>query len=291
MSASASVITDQAPGVNLPNSAVTGSGSLSTVKLLKNGKTVSTPVVVGLKGDTRTQIVSGLSAGEQVVVDDDAAGAELQLGSGPRRAARSAEPVGLGGGGGSAAAASAAEAGSAAAAVARRRLMTPRPPVIDLDDVYKTYTLGEISVRALRGVTLQRAAGRVRRDHGQLGQRQEHADAHPRLPRHARPRGVYRLNGLDVSTADEDELADLRNREIGFVFQSFNLIPRTRALANVELPLAYAGLGRADRRRRALEALGEVGPRPTASTICPPSSPAASSSGSRSRARWSPTRR
>ena len=62
-----------------------------------------------------------------------------------------------------------------------------------------------------------------------------------------------------MRTADEDELADLRNQEIGFVFQSFNLIPRTRALANVELPLAYAGLGRAVRRRRALGALHEVG--------------------------------
>lgn len=68
MSASAAIVTQQAQGVNLPNSAVTGGGSLSTVELLKNGKTVSTPVVVGLKGDTRTQIVSGLRAGQQVVV-------------------------------------------------------------------------------------------------------------------------------------------------------------------------------------------------------------------------------
>jgi putative ABC transport system ATP-binding protein len=71
--------------------------------------------------------------------------------------------------------------------------------------------------------------------------------------------GVYRLNGRDVRSADEDELADLRNREIGFVFQSFNLIPRTRALANVELPLAYAGLGRAERHERAMRALSDVG--------------------------------
>ena len=71
--------------------------------------------------------------------------------------------------------------------------------------------------------------------------------------------GVYRLNGLDVRSADEDDLADLRNREIGFVFQSFNLIPRTRALSNVELPLAYAGLGRHERRQQALAALAEVG--------------------------------
>ena len=59
--------------------------------------------------------------------------------------------------------------------------------------------------------------------------------------------------------SDEDDLADLRNREIGFVFQSFNLIPRTRAVVNVELPLAYAGLSRVDRRQRALAALREVG--------------------------------
>ena len=71
--------------------------------------------------------------------------------------------------------------------------------------------------------------------------------------------GSYRLNGSDVRLSDEDDLADLRNREIGFVFQSFNLIPRTRAVLNVELPLAYAGLSRADRRQRALAALREVG--------------------------------
>jgi putative ABC transport system ATP-binding protein len=71
--------------------------------------------------------------------------------------------------------------------------------------------------------------------------------------------GVYRLNGVDMHDADEDALADLRNRDIGFVFQSFNLIPRTRAIANVELPLSYAGLKRSDRRRRALSALKEVG--------------------------------
>ncbi len=68
MSASAAVITSQAQGVTLPNSAVTGSGSLSTVDLLKGGEAVSTPVVVGLKGDSRTQVVSGLKAGQQVVV-------------------------------------------------------------------------------------------------------------------------------------------------------------------------------------------------------------------------------
>jgi membrane fusion protein, macrolide-specific efflux system len=68
MSASAAVITGQASGVNLPNSAVTGTGSASRVNVMRNGKQVSTPIVVGLVGDSRTQIVSGLSAGQQVVV-------------------------------------------------------------------------------------------------------------------------------------------------------------------------------------------------------------------------------
>jgi putative ABC transport system ATP-binding protein len=71
--------------------------------------------------------------------------------------------------------------------------------------------------------------------------------------------GTYRLNGLDVRGIDEDPLSDVRNRMIGFVFQSFNLIPRTRALANVELPLSYAGVSRAIRRKQALVALDAVG--------------------------------
>jgi putative ABC transport system ATP-binding protein len=71
--------------------------------------------------------------------------------------------------------------------------------------------------------------------------------------------GSYRLDGIDVSTLEEDDLSDVRNRQIGFVFQSFNLIPRTRALANVELPLAYGGLPRSQRRVRALSALRRVG--------------------------------
>jgi putative ABC transport system ATP-binding protein len=71
--------------------------------------------------------------------------------------------------------------------------------------------------------------------------------------------GRYEIDGVDVRQMDEDDLADLRNRKIGFVFQSFNLVPRTSALANVELPLAYAGLRGAERRRRAEHALRSVG--------------------------------
>ena len=104
--------------------------------------------------------------------------------------------------------------------------------------------------------------------------------------------GRYLIDGVDVSHMDEDDLADLRNRKIGFVFQSFNLVARTSALANVELPLAYAGRAtgaHAPRARRTGAA-----PRsgwPSACTTSPPSSPAASSSASRSPARSSPTPR
>jgi len=73
--------------------------------------------------------------------------------------------------------------------------------------------------------------------------------------------GRYRLDGVDVAGLSDNQLAAIRNRKIGFVFQSFNLVPRTSALTNVELPLVYAGVGRAARRRRAIEALDSVGMR------------------------------
>ncbi|HEX4011489.1 MAG TPA: ABC transporter ATP-binding protein [Solirubrobacteraceae bacterium] len=136
--------------------------------------------------------------------------------------------------------------------------MASAPPVIDLDEVTKTYHLGEISVRALRGITTTVRRGEYLAIVGSSGSGKStlmHILGCLDIP----TSGVYRLNGRDIRVADDDELADLRNREIGFVFQSFNLIPRTRALANVELPLAYAGLSRSDRRRRALRALKDVG--------------------------------
>jgi putative ABC transport system ATP-binding protein len=131
-------------------------------------------------------------------------------------------------------------------------------PVIDLSDVRKTYRVGEISVHALRGVSLRVERGEYVAIMGASGSGKTtlmNILGCLDVP----TSGSYRLNGLDVRSADEDALADLRNREIGFVFQSFNLIPRTRALANVELPLSYAGLHRPERRRRALRALTQVG--------------------------------
>lgn len=131
-------------------------------------------------------------------------------------------------------------------------------PVIELEDVTKTYHVGEISVPALRGVTATVQRGEYVAIMGASGSGKStlmNILGCLDVP----TRGVYRLNGADVRTADEDELADLRNREIGFVFQSFNLIPRMPALANVELPLSYAGIPRAARRRLAMGALREVG--------------------------------
>ena len=146
------------------------------------------------------------------------------------------------------------------APVTRSRPRSSRPgvPVIDIDDVHKTYSVGDIAVHALRGVSLRIERGEYVAIVGASGSGK--TTLMNILGCLDTPTtGVYRLNGLDVRGIDEDSLADVRNREIGFVFQSFNLIPRTRAQANVELPLAYAGLPRAARRERALAALRSVG--------------------------------
>jgi putative ABC transport system ATP-binding protein len=131
-------------------------------------------------------------------------------------------------------------------------------PVVDLRDVHKTYAVGDIVVHALRGIALRVERGEYVAIAGASGSGKTTLMNIVGCLDTATS-GSYRLNGLDVSGIDEDMLADVRNRDIGFVFQSFNLFPRTRALANVELPLAYGGLPRAARQQRALAALHQVG--------------------------------
>ncbi len=134
----------------------------------------------------------------------------------------------------------------------------PRPPAILVRDVTKTYELGQIRVRALRQVSLQIDRGDFVAIMGSSGSGKStlmNILGCLDIP----SSGRYLIDGVDVRSLDEDDLSDLRNRKIGFVFQSFNLVARTSAIANVELPLAYAGLDRATRRRRAEDALGAVG--------------------------------
>ena len=131
--------------------------------------------------------------------------------------------------------------------------------VIELREVSRVYHVSDdVIVRALDRVSLTVERGEFVAIVGSSGSRQVDADEHPRRLDIA-TEGQYLLDGVDVRDIDEDDLADLRNRKIGFVFQSFNLIPRTSALANVELPLSYAGMPRARRRARAAAALAEVG--------------------------------
>jgi len=132
--------------------------------------------------------------------------------------------------------------------------------VIQLRDVVKTYTAGAEPVHALRGVSLVIGEGEFVAVMGSSGSGKStlmNMLGCLDVP----TSGAYLIDGVDARTMDEDDLSDLRNRKIGFVFQSFNLVPRTTAIANVELPLSYAGVSRAERRRRAAHALTTVGMR------------------------------
>ena len=130
--------------------------------------------------------------------------------------------------------------------------------VIRLEDVYKIYRVGSQEVRALDGVSLSVSRNEYVAIMGPSGSGKstlmnilgclDSPDS-----------GRYILNGTDVSEMDDGELADVRNREIGFVFQSFNLLPRYNALENVALPMVYAGVPAGERRVKAAQALRSVG--------------------------------
>ncbi|MEU9889744.1 ABC transporter ATP-binding protein [Sphaerisporangium sp. NPDC051011] len=131
-------------------------------------------------------------------------------------------------------------------------------PVLEVREVSKIYGTGDAQVHALRGVSLTVERGDYVAIMGASGSGKStlmNILGCLDVP----TSGTYLVDGTDVGALGDRQLAVLRNRKIGFVFQSFNLIPRMSALANVELPLAYGGLGAAARRKRALAALDQVG--------------------------------
>ena len=140
-------------------------------------------------------------------------------------------------------------------------LTTPLPetrPVIELDHIHKTYTMGDVEVHALRGVSLTIREGEFVAIMGASGSgKSTTMNIIGCLDRPTR--GSYILDGEDVSQLSKDERADIRCKKIGFVFQGFNLLSRTSALENVELPMLYLGVESAQRHQRAMEALAAVG--------------------------------
>jgi putative ABC transport system ATP-binding protein len=132
------------------------------------------------------------------------------------------------------------------------------PVVIDIENITKDYVMGEETVRALRGVTLQIRRNEYLAVMGPSGSGK--STLMNMLGCLDTPTsGRYEFNGRNVKDMDDDELAAIRNREIGFVFQTFNLLPRATSLRNVELPLIYAGMDRESREERAAQVLTDVG--------------------------------
>jgi putative ABC transport system ATP-binding protein len=217
-------VADVTDALRVPTAAVRTAGGRHTVTVSTNGTTEARQVDIGVEGDSFTEIKSGLTVGEQVVIET-------------RRRRRPTSSS-------SRAATSPAAAWAAApspVAAAARAGWPMSAPVLDVRDVVKTYGEGDTAVHALRGVSLTVERGDYVAIMGSSGSGKStlmNILGCLDIP----TTGSYLLDGVDVSRLTDRQLALVRNRRIGFVFQSFNLIPRTTALANVELPLAYAGI-------------------------------------------------
>lgn len=133
-----------------------------------------------------------------------------------------------------------------------------REPLIELKDIYKIYQMGDDEVRANDGITLTIYKGEFVAIVGKSGSGKStlmNIIGALDVP----TEGEYHLGGEDVSDMTDDELAEIRNKMIGFIFQQYNLLPKLNLLENVELPLLYAGVGAAERKERAMAALEKVG--------------------------------
>ncbi|XGV88615.1 MAG: ABC transporter ATP-binding protein [Limnothrix sp. BL-A-16] len=139
-----------------------------------------------------------------------------------------------------------------------RSPISDRPPVIQLSEIYKIYGSDNTEVRALNGVNLVVDSGEYCSIMGASGSgKSTMMNVIGCLDRPSS--GRYRLDGIDVAELNEKDLATVRNRKLGFVFQQFHLLPQLSALENVMLPMVYAGVSSGERRQRALDALGRVG--------------------------------
>lgn len=133
-----------------------------------------------------------------------------------------------------------------------------KQPLLELRDIYKIYTMGSEEVHANDGISLNIYPGEFVAIVGKSGSGKStlmNIIGALDVP----TRGSYAINGIDVSDMRDDELAEIRNKKIGFIFQQYNLLPRDNLLGNVELPLLYAGIPREERRERAMRQLARVG--------------------------------
>ena len=200
---------------------------------------MATQVTLGIAGASTTEVLTGLTAGQKVVLPTaKTTGTTTTTGAGGGR--------GFGGGG-----------GGGGGLITGGGQVDNRRPLISLNAVTKVYRMGEIEVKALRGIDLQIVEGEFIAIMGASGSGKStlmNLIGCLDTP----SEGTYLLEDVDVAELDDDSLAMIRNLRIGFVFQSFNLIPRSTALHNVEMPLIYAG-DSAQRLERALAALDLVG--------------------------------